>query len=217
MAKRRGYRPPVELGRKEQIRADAERILIVCEGECTEPFYLDDLRRDLHLSSVEVRGKECGSDPASVVNYAIERYRDDEAIDKIYCLIDRDEHQTFERAFQLARQAQRDGVPITLMASYPCFEFWYLLHYTYTRAPIVRSSGRSPGQNTERALRDHLEGYSKNRRDMWSVLREKVPTAIKHARRASGEARADSEVNPSTEVHKLVAHLRKIAATKDPE
>jgi hypothetical protein len=209
--RRRGYRPPVRLGRIEEVRPGAERVLIVCEGECTEPFYIDDLRRDLQLTSVEVRGRECGSDPRSVVDYALEQYAEDTALDRIFCLIDRDEHASFDEARQVAKQANRNGVPIQVIASFPSFEFWYLLHYTYTRAPIVREGNRSPGQNAERALKSQLADYTKSRRDLWTILRKKVPTAVANSKRATAEARADGEPNPSTEVHKLVAYLMRLA------
>ena len=54
-------------------RKIGESILIVCEGEKTEPNYFFGLRRKFNLTTVqvEIRGEECDSSPLSVVNYAL--------------------------------------------------------------------------------------------------------------------------------------------------
>ena len=50
------------------------RVLIVCEDSKSSVFYFDSMAKDLRLSAVEVRGKECGSAPSSVLTYAKEQY-----------------------------------------------------------------------------------------------------------------------------------------------
>jgi hypothetical protein len=64
-----------ELARRPGRRAPRASILIVCEGEKTEPSYFKALRVALRLQTaeVEVCGKECRSDPLKVVEYAIQR------------------------------------------------------------------------------------------------------------------------------------------------
>ena len=87
---KRKSRPLSSLSRKPGRRQPRERVLIVCEGEKTEPLYFRALRRHLRLSSVEVtiEGKECYSAPIHVVNHAIKRGRGRDDFDKVWCVMD---------------------------------------------------------------------------------------------------------------------------------
>ncbi|MNC80456.1 hypothetical protein D3C75_1332440 [compost metagenome] len=51
--------------------------LIVCEGKKTEPEYFNDLRNYERLASITVKVcGECGSAPISVVEHALQLYKD---------------------------------------------------------------------------------------------------------------------------------------------
>jgi hypothetical protein len=204
--RRRFSRSPSGFGRREAVRDPRPLILIVCEGECTEPYYLDGLRRDLGLSNVKVAGKECGSDPASVVQYALDIHSEAE-FEHIFCVVDRDEHKTFDQAMHLVRTSAEAGIPIEIIPSYPSFEFWYILHFEFSRAPIVRAGKKSSGDNAVRLLKKHIVKYEKARVDMWGHLKGNLPKAIKHSRQARAEVLKDGEPNPSTDVDKLVGFL----------
>lgn len=71
----RGSRGSV-LRRRKPARAPYAKVLIVCEGEKTEPLYFNGLRDHYRLNStnVEVTG-ECGPDPLAVFNHAKLRYQ----------------------------------------------------------------------------------------------------------------------------------------------
>jgi hypothetical protein len=203
---RKPLRSPARFGRREAVRDPRPLILIVCEGECTEPYYLDGLRRDLGLSNVRVAGKECGSDPAGVVQYALDRHSKNK-FEHIFCVVDRDEHASFDAAIAKVRTAAEAGIPIEIIPSYPSFEFWYILHFEFSRAPIVRSGKTSPGANAVRLLKKHINGYEKAQLDLWTQLKENLLKAIKNSRQARIEASQDDELNPSTDVDKLVSFL----------
>ena len=202
---------PAKLGRSETHRTPRARVLIVCEGECTEPHYLDAVRRDLGLGNVRIAGRECGSDPESVVRYGIEIFEGDAAIDRIICVVDRDEHATFNSAQQLVRQSKKKGIPIELLVSYPSFEFWYLLHFRYTRKPFIREGQRSPATVLISTLKLDFPFYRKSVCSMWETLRGRFSTAMEHAARAEREAKQDAEPNPSTDMHKLMKILFRLA------
>jgi RloB-like protein len=207
-------RRPVEFGRPEATRDPRLRVLIVCEGECTEPYYFDGLIRDLGLGNVRVMGRECGSAPINVVEHALNCYQIDNTIDRIFCVVDRDEHDSFDEACRKAREAKRAGVPLDVIRSFPSFEFWYLLHFKFSRAPLARSGNRSPGDNAERALKAEFPSYNKSSRDVWDTLNERVPQAIKHAKQAASQAAQDGSENPSTEVHKLVLEMFRLSSRR---
>lgn len=60
------------LRRRAAVRQPYERILIVCEGEKTEPQYLNDIRDELRLSTanVQVCQGASGTEPSQMVEYA---------------------------------------------------------------------------------------------------------------------------------------------------
>jgi hypothetical protein len=202
-------RRPARLGRREAARDPRPMILIVCEGECTEPYYLDDLRRTVGLSNVTIRGKECGSDPLSVVTYAVDYHKKFGEFDKIYCVVDRDEHKTFERAVEKVVTLNKK-IDINIIDSYPSFEYRYLLHKIYSRKPFVRASGRSPAENLIHELKKEIPNYEKSDRKIFEALRGDLGRAISNSRRALEESVADGERNPSTRMHELVEHLFKL-------
>ncbi len=82
-----------ELQRRASRRDPYKKILIVCEGEKTEPKYFEDIREYYRLNTVnvEVRG-DCGSDPMSVVNFAKQRFREEkdagDPFEQVYCVFD---------------------------------------------------------------------------------------------------------------------------------
>ena len=216
--KKKFSRSPASFGRREAVRDPRPLILIVCEGECTEPYYLDGLRRDLGLSNVQVAGKECGSDPASVVQYALKRQEQDK-FEHIFCVVDRDEHQSFDQAIKLVRASADAGIPIEIIPSYPSFEFWYILHFQFTRAPIIRTGNTSSGANAVRVLKKHMKphgGYEKSQINMWDHLKTDLPQAIKNSRQARNQAAEVGELNPSTDVDKLVSFLFRNSGLDEP-
>lgn len=81
-----------ELARGKARRAPYAKVLIVCEGEKTEPHYFNGLRDYYGLSSVhvEVCG-DCGSDPISIIGRAKQRYREEkdagDAFDQVFCVL----------------------------------------------------------------------------------------------------------------------------------
>ena len=210
MAKRKAR----DLSRKAPKREAYKTILIVCEGEKTEKLYFEDLISTENLSSVNVQvysGR--GSDPKSVVETAIEE-KDKQSqhleFDEVYCVIDRDAHQTFDDAQKLAK-----GHNINLIVSYPSFEYWYLCHFKYSRAPIIKTDDKSVGTNCVALLNKEWNAkfsmnYNKAQQGVYRVLLPYIETAIANSRRAFRETQIDGELNPSTAVHDLVDNLRKI-------
>jgi hypothetical protein len=73
-------------------------VLIVCEGEKTEPNYLTGLRDELQLSSANIKVLGIGADPLTIVNYAIEEYNRYKDYDQVYCVFDKDQHATYQAA-----------------------------------------------------------------------------------------------------------------------
>ena len=87
--------------RKVAMRKPYDRVLIVCEGEKTEPSYFMELREyyGLHTANIEITG-ECGSSPTTILAKAKELFnkakQDGNPFDRVYCIFDKDEHTTYE-------------------------------------------------------------------------------------------------------------------------
>ena len=197
------------LARRRPRREPYDRVLIVCEGKKTEPSYFGDLlaRYRLSMANIEIVGS--GADPGTVVKEAKKRrskeIRNGERYDRVFCVFDRDEHATFDAACEEARAGG-----ITPIRSWPCFEFWLVLHFGYSRQPYARSGGRSAAQNCVEDVRQHLPGYSKGRRGVFGTLEDSLEQAKANAALALTDVEATGTFNPATEIHLLVEYLQSL-------
>ena len=207
MARRKPRRQD-QLRRKGPKREPYDRVLIVCEGSKTEPSYFRSLVNRYRLSTANIVVEASGSDPRSLVKKA-KSLRDEEKrrrdrYDAVYCVFDRDQHAHFNTASNEALSAK-----LKLARSWPCFEFWLLLHFVYHRRPYAPSGNRTAAENCVRELQQHLPNYTKGNAGVFEALEEdQLETAKSNASLALSDAEATGEYNPSTEVHCLVAYLQ---------
>jgi len=88
-----------DLARKEAKRSPYETILIACEDSKSSPNYLSEIRKYFRLNTANVIVMPSkGSAPISVVEYSIEIAKTMPQIDRIACVFDRDNHESYERA-----------------------------------------------------------------------------------------------------------------------
>lgn len=220
--KRRKAQAATELERQRRERAKGPRFLIVCEGMKTEPYYFAEFCEIHQLSTLRVRTAqgEWGSSPDQVVAYAAHLFDEDtqlgpDSFDQVFCVIDRDKHPPFKTAIQRIDDLKATGKPFVAIPSYPCFEYWLLLHFTFTRQPFHAAGNRSICDKVIRELRKQpgFGTYAKAQKDSYRKLKDLTETAIKHARQAEKEAEETGEKNPSTGVHLLVGELLQLAAS----
>lgn len=209
----RRKRSLLQFKRRGATRTPRLRILLVCEGEKTERLYFSLFLADLRAANVrlEIAKRECGSDPLSIVRYAKSRMKEDPGIDECYCVIDRDSHEHFANAIQEADDFQASLGKTRLFVttkSYPCFEYWFILHYEFTTSPYVAGGNRSAGDNALRRLKKHVRVYEKNNLEVISSFLSLTEVAIKNAERSLVHAKKAGDFNPSTEVHLLVQQLQ---------
>lgn len=186
--------------RKAFLREPRERILIVCEGERTEPQYF----KAFQLTNVKIVGTGYNTD--SLVNYSLElqneAIKNKEKFDQVWCVFDRDSFpsQNYNNAFIIAAQ---NGISIAY--SNEAFELWYLLHHHYYDSALSRTDYISK--------LDGLFGYryQKNSPNIYEDLKSKQHIAIRNAEKLLLHHTADNPErnNPSTTVHLLVNELNK--------
>lgn len=211
---KRKARNAKQLSRRKARREPYAKVLIVCEGEKTEPHYFLGLKDYYKLNSanVEICG-DCGSDPVSIVNYGKQRYREErdagDPFDKVYCVFDKDSHTNYERAMdQIRRLTPKDTYEA--INSLPCFEYWLLLHFTYTTQPFSGLPGKSACAHVIDELRNFMPEYAKGDKGIFARLVDQLPFAIGNADRALQSAAANDTDNPTTRAHELVQFLQNI-------
>jgi hypothetical protein len=211
---KRKARRAKDLARRKSSRAPYDRVLIVCEGSKTEPNYLRELIDCLKLSSanVEVDG-DSGSSPISVVQHAKRRYREEQAkgdaFDRVFCVFDKDTHTTYAEAMRALSGLRSRGV-FQSTPSVPCFEYWLLLHFTYTTRPYNSSGGRSACDCLIGELRNYMHGYSKGDRGIFRQVMDQTDQAIAFSKRAVKAAEKAGTDNPTTRMHELVEYLKQL-------
>ncbi|MDP8170538.1 RloB family protein [Pasteurella skyensis] len=218
---RSSKRKQLKLERKQPSRKPYDRVLIVTEGEKTEPNYFNDLIKDEGLSSanVVVTG-DCGCDPTSVVNQAIKLFKESKKggsstiYNRVFCVFDRDGHANFDSAINKASSNN-----IEIICSYPCFEYWYLCHFEYTRKGFQKTGNQSSAENCIKELNIHWNNnfkkkYGKSDAQPYVKLKTKLNNAINNAKKAQNDADSTGEMNPSTRVYKLVDYLKSLKRSK---
>lgn len=195
------------LERKTDVRPERKRILIVCEGEKTEPYYFESIKALLprHVAEViKVEGQ--GFNTQSLVNHAKksrdEKMDTDYSYDEVWVVFDRDsfEPDKFDNAIYSA-----EAMGMKVAWSNEAFELWYILHFE------ARQTGMSRTEYKD-CLTKHLGiPYKKNDPDIHSRLNQ-MGNEIEAMRRANNLQQLHAGVsphkaNPCTMVSELVETL----------
>ena len=199
---------------RREARGPASRepkrlLLVVCEGKITEPMYIRGFVRKARNATVEVRIHDEQGDPRKLVEMAKRerdrarvraRQQDDDflAYDEVWCVFDRDQHERFEDACQMARDNQLD-----LAVSNPCFELWLLLHFR-------DSPGVQRRDHLQKMLGKFLSGYDKH--FDFERVTDNVDRATMRARRLDQDAERMGEPfrNPTTGVYRLTESIARV-------
>lgn len=210
---KRKVRRAASLRRTAARRDSYDTVLIVCEGEKTEPNYFRELRDDLRLShfNIKITGSSQGSAPINVVNHALQYHKD---YDKTFCVFDQDQHSSYQKALDKIKGKEKSRKhSITAVTSVPCFEFWLLLHFRLTTKQFVAASG-SPCDQVVRELKNFLPTYNKGSRGIYFETSKRLPQALENAERVASHCAAAGTDHPSTKIHLLVNYLLNLHSAK---
>ena len=197
-------RDPASYARKPAFVDPYDMVLIVCEGRKTEPLYFKGLQSIHRVTSANISVvSPAATDPLSLVNYA-ERKASASEYSSVFCVFARDGHSNYDDALRRVAELSSAGLPIHAVTSWPCFEFWYLLHFAYLSRPFERTPGASSCDRVIRELRKYIFDYGKNSGELYRQFLPYRDAAIQHAGRLVGENRTTATKNPHTKVHYLV-------------
>lgn len=189
--------------RKHGQRPTRNKMLIICEGDKTEPMYFENYRtpqNNLDVIPIPSSRKDVGS----IVEFAKKKMQDLDIKggDSIWCVYDCDEN-TDDRISTAYRNA---GKSINICLSNPSFELWFLLHFSY-----IDSSLQNDGLIG--LLKRHVPDYSKNN-DCYQILGPLTDTAIKNSKKLeklhidNGTELNSTKSNPSTQVYKIIEVIK---------
>jgi hypothetical protein len=207
------------MGKRDNPRRPARRvqqvdpkpiILIVSEGEVTEPEYLEGFAAACQNSRVRIETIGAAGVPRTVVTVARDKKKkaasrasregdDFLAYDEVWCVFDVDDHPEVQNALQMAR----DNGLLTAMSN-PCIELWLYLHF-------ADQPGLQHRDALMAKLQRHLPAYSKNNKHIdittfksaYQVARDRAQRLEENASEADDEGR-----NPTTGFWKLTESIR---------
>jgi len=188
-------------------------VLVLCEDLKSSKKYLEDLAKHFR-ANIKVKFVHCGkTDPLGIVNEAKTQRK---SYEQIYCVIDRDSHDNFDQALDVAR-----GAGIKTIVSYPCFEYWLILHFGYNRKPYRSAGVKSAGDQVMSDLKKipMMENYLKGTNDnlFKSLGIQRYSDAKTISARILAEAKDLGEHNPSTQIHELGLVIEKLSAPQPIE
>lgn len=192
--------------RKVGSRVERDKILIVCEGEKTEPKYFNSLILGLPKGVASITVLGTGYNTVSLVKYAIGEIEKAKAIkgnyDEVWVVFDKDDFKNaaFNAAIKLAAKHS-----IKCAYSNEAFELWYILHFEYLNTALKRN------QYFSKLSKKLGKTYEKNNEDIIKLINSKgsLETAIKRANKLlTIHANANhAKECPKTRVHELVQKL----------
>lgn len=188
------------------------RVLVLCEDSKSSKTYLEDASKYFRATAQVQIAHPGRTDPLGVVQAGVKRQP---AFDVVYCVVDRDSHANWDQANDLAR-----GHPkVRMIRSFPCFEFWLLLHFGYTRAGYARAGVLSAADQVVRDLRQKpgMQDYAKGSIEglflrLCGDADIMLNTACRHGDRTLADAEKEGNANPSTELQNLVRELRNLGS-----
>lgn len=202
--------------RRGAVLTPTPTVLVLCEDSKSSKDYLEDAKIKFR-AQLSVRVLHPGiTDPLGIIEAAIRKTRD---FERVFCVIDQDEHASFDPALRLARKHEK----VTVIPSYPCFEYWLLLHYVFSRKPYARSGNKSPADcliNDLKAIPEMSQYAKGSSKTLFDILSCRLDAAVENARKALTQANQDGNLNPSTRLHELIEFIKllgsPIAANRTP-
>ena len=186
-------------------------LLIVTEGEKTEPLYLEGMTDYIKAANPGARLDVCvqgvGMGTVRLVEEAIKiANRAPAPYENKWVCFDKDDFKDFDEAIELAK---RFGFKVAW--SNQCFEHWLYLHFCYAKSALHRDIWFEKVDEMLQAL--ELGRYTKNMENMFSVFAAdgRLKNAMRHAAQIRKEYQhkdmPPSMRDPCTTVDELVQSL----------
>lgn len=204
---RRRFKSNIKPRRKDK-RVERKRLVIVSEGEKTEPIYFKKFRR--REINLQIITPNCAhTDPKGLIEFAYDiKFEDDineKNGDRIICVFDVNSNteQQLKEAKTLGKRRNID-----LCLSNPCFEIWILIHFEI-------GVHFSNCDSLIHQLKKHIPRYEKSA-EVYSQILPHIDDAIIEAKRLNkwhlnnGTELFSRNSNPSTQVFEIIEYIMTI-------
>ncbi len=209
--------------RSESISNSSARVLIVGEG-ITEERYFEAIVKEYGLQKkyITVTASSEGSAPLKVAKSTckeVEKAKNElNPYDHVFCVFDGDIKTGFKKAGDkiLKTCKNMENKNDALACSWPCFEYWLILHFNNSSSPFEREGKKSMSDVCESKLKKTYDSnYKKGDLKCLELYmdKNKSQTAIKNAKSSRQRAETDGEDNPSSKVYKVLECLQKLKKT----
>ena len=196
------------------IKIHPEYHLIVTEGTDTEPAYFGAIQEIINKEypeKIQLKVLGMGDNTVSLFEKAKRLAKDNpNGYRHVWIVYDTDDFPTehIDRVVQLCITHSTDEIEYHAVWSNQCIELWFLLHFSFLQSDIHRSEYWP--KLTECLKTMDAGEYTKNRTDMYHILRPYMDTAIANANRldAMNYGKAPSKAAPGTKAYELVERLR---------
>ncbi|WP_242952858.1 RloB family protein [Butyrivibrio sp. TB] len=198
----------------------ANSFLIVTEGKCTEPNYINGLKEEIiakiggtvdivEVPEIDIHGEGASTEKLIEIT---EQYVSKANIiyQNIWVVFDKDDFLNFDKAI-----AEGEEKGYSIAWSNQSFEYWLYLHFHYSDADLHRHQWNAKLDELFKSYGLNKSGYSKNIKNLYSLLDSfgGVDAAISNAKRrmAGFDSVKDkpSLYAPGTKVHLLIEQLRR--------
>lgn len=202
-------------GRKRKpVLVRPEYQMIISEGTDTEPNYFCELAgvvNKKYPGRINVTVIGIGDNTLHLLEKARDKALDSpNTVRHVWVVYDTDDFPAdhINRTAKLCEQYSDDETDYHAIWSNQCIELWFLLHFGYYQSDIHR---REYWPKLTECLTSIGAGkYTKNRTDMYKILRPYLDVAIANAKRldATNAGKLPSASAPGTKVYEIFEHLK---------
>ncbi|MCR5607038.1 MAG: RloB family protein [Treponema sp.] len=133
--------------------------------------------------------------------------------DKAYCVLDSDFVENKNE--QIAKAEKKAKLKnIDLIVSGPCFEIWYLCHFSHSTKQYFSN------EEVIKELSRYIPGYTKSKEGIFELLLQRQGRAVENAKKlekyniCNDKKIHTVEFAPSTEVYKIIENIKTVEAKK---
>jgi hypothetical protein len=202
---------PRRIGRSARLRPQFQRILVLCEGQCTEPQYLHEVRRERRIpeQNLTIIGpSKVPNTPREMVEEAKRRKRVRiEPYDQVWCVFDVEAKLTQKcRDGLLEAPCSAGDAGILIAMSNPCFEVWLCWHMAdqtaWVASDVIQARCKELGIIDGKQIQDSPRLI----REFYRSARKRASSSDQ-AHERSGTKKPEDR-NPSSGVYQLIDAIR---------
>jgi hypothetical protein len=184
--------------------------VVFCEGEKTEPQYLEALKkqpeiRDAAAVDLRIETGHGGAVPQTLVSLAIDarsRAESEEAeIDEFWCVFDVEWPRNHPGLSDAVHQARENDIRLAI--TNPCFELWLILHFNDHGAWLHNDDARRLRRSLDGSLGKSLDA-AKYMPLVGAATQRAVDLETRHQKNAT----VFPHDNPSSGMHRLIASIQ---------